>query len=85
MKNLVSKLLPLVEKLKGKKPVVIILSVVAIGAYFFAVSKGYLKEDVINLDTIINYLDSTFTVVPADSVELPVDTVQTFLDSVTVN
>ena len=39
MKNFIPKLLPLVEKLKGKKKSVIILSVVAIAAVIFAVQK----------------------------------------------
>lgn len=85
MKNLLTKLLPLVEKLKGKKPLVIVLSAVVIAAYFYGVNKGYIGENAINLDVVINYLDSTFKTAPVDSVELPADTVQTFIDSVTIN
>lgn len=85
MKNLVAKLLPLVEKLKGKKPLVIILSVVVVGAYYYGVNKGYIGENAINLDSVINYLDSTFTTVPTDSVEVPADTAQVIMDSVVIN
>lgn len=70
MKNLVSKLMPLVQKLKGKKKIVIILSVVAIAAYVFAVQKGYIAEDAVKLDVVIDYINSTFT----DSIAIPVDT-----------
>jgi hypothetical protein len=70
MKNLVSKLMPLVQKLKGKKKIVIILSVVAIAAYVFAVQKGYIAEDAVKLDVVMDYINSTFT----DSIAIPVDT-----------
>jgi hypothetical protein len=70
MKNLINKLFPLVDKLKGKKKIVIILSIVAIGAYVFAVQKGYIAEDAIKLDVVIDYISSTF----ADSIATPVET-----------
>jgi hypothetical protein len=75
MKNLVSKLLPLVDKFKGKKPIVIILSVVAIVVGVFAVKKGYITEESLNFETIINVVSDAFATTPIDSVVAPVDNV----------
>jgi hypothetical protein len=78
MKNLVSKLLPLVNKFKGKKPIVIILSVVAIVAGVFAIQKGYIAEGSIDFGSIIDQVNSAFAdsavIVPVDSIISPVDT-----------
>lgn len=79
MKNLVSKLLPLISKFKDKKPIVTILSVLAIAAVIFAIQKGYIAEDSIKLDTIVDYVsqvfaDSVETALPADSVIISIDT-----------
>jgi hypothetical protein len=80
MKNVVSKLIPLVFKLKGKKKSVIILSVVAIAAVIFAVEKGYISEDVVKFDVIIDQISAAFpdsaeTVNTVDSVVNVVDTI----------
>jgi hypothetical protein len=87
MKNIVSKLVPLVSKLKGKKKIVVILSVVAIAAYVFAVQKGYIAEDAVKLDVVIDYISNVFTdstVVPVDSIISPVDTLAIeVVDSIT--
>ena len=89
MKNLVSKLLPLMDKLKGKKKIVIILSIVAIGAYVFAVQKGYIAEDAIKLDVVIDYISNTFVdsvSISADNIISPVDTLSIeVVDSITVH
>jgi hypothetical protein len=77
MKNLVSKLLPLVDKFKGKKPIVVILSIVAIGAGIFAVQKGYIAEESLNFETIINVVNDAFTTTPIDSVVTPVEPIDT--------
>ena len=71
MKNLVSKLLPLIDKFKGKKPIVIILSVVAIVAGVFAVKKGYISEDLLDVNMIVGFIDNTFA---SDSTQAVVDT-----------
>ena len=60
MKNLVSKLIPLVSKLRGKKKQVIILSVVAIAAGIFAVQKGWIAEDALKFDLIIDQISAAF-------------------------
>lgn len=89
MKNIVSKLVPLVSKLKGKKKIVVILSVVAIAAYVFAVQKGYIAEDAVKLDVVIDYISNVFTdstVVPVDSIISPVDTLAVkVVDSIAVH
>ena len=89
MKNILSKLVPLVSKLKGKKKIVIVLSVVAIAAYVFAVQKGYIAEDAIKLDVVIDYISNIFTdstVAPVDSIISPVDTLAVkVVDSIAVH
>jgi len=80
MKNVVSKLIPLVSKLKGKKKQVIILSVVAIAAGIFAVQKGWITEDALKFDIIIDQISAAFpdsveTVNTVDSVVNVVDTI----------
>ena len=87
MKNLVSKLLPLIDKFKGKKPIVIVLSVVAIAAGVFAVQKGYIAEESLNFETIINVVSDAFATTPIDSVVAPVEPIDTLaievVDSIT--
>ena len=79
-KDLIGKLLPLVSKVKGQKPIVLILSVVAIGACIFAIQKGYIAEGSIDFGNIIDqisgaFADSTTVVVPVEDIALPVDSV----------
>jgi hypothetical protein len=58
MKNLpVNKMISLINAVKGKKPVVIIASVVAIAAAIFAINKGYISEDMLNVDAIVSFID----------------------------
>ena len=54
------KIMNVINLVKGKNPVVIIISVVAIGLGLFAVSKGYIPESVVDINTIINYIDGAF-------------------------
>ena len=79
-KDLIGKLLPLVSKVKGQKPIVLILSVVAIGACIFAIQKGYIAEGSIDFGSIIDQISGTFgdsaaVVVPVEDIALPVDSV----------
>lgn len=80
-KDLIGKLLPLVSKVKGQKPIVLILSVVAIGACIFAIQKGYIAEGSIDFGSIIDQISGTFAdsaaavVVPVEDITLPVDSV----------
>ena len=84
MKNVFSKLLPLIDKFKGKKPIVIILSVVAIAAGIFAVQKGYIAEESLNFEAIINVVSDAFTEAPADSVIAPIDSVIAPVDTLAI-
>lgn len=76
MKNVVSKLIPIAGKLKGKKKIVIILSVVAIAAGIFAVQKGWIAEDALKFDLIIDQISAAFP----DSTAV-VDTAVSVIDS----
>jgi hypothetical protein len=85
-KDLISKLLPLVSKVKGQKPIVLILSVVVIGACIFAIQKGHIAEGSIDFGNIIDQISGIFgdnvdVVVPTDSI--PVDNIMVPVDSVT--
>lgn len=83
MKNQISKLLPLVAKLKGKKKVVIVLSIVAIAAGLFAVQKGWIAEDALKFDLIIDQISAAFpdSTVVVDTVVNHVDTTLNVIDS----
>ena len=70
MKDLINKLLPLLTSLKGKKPIVIIIAILAVAAGLFAVHKGYIPESALNIDAIVNEVSSAFTI---DSVHAVVD------------
>jgi hypothetical protein len=82
MKNLpVNKMISLINAVKGKKPVVIIASVVAIAAAIFAINKGYISEDMLNVDAVVNFIDG---VVSKEAETVAVDTavVDVIVDSV---
>lgn len=83
MKNQISKLIPLVAKLKGKKKVVIVLSVVAIAAVIFSVQKGWIAEDAVKFDLIIDQISAAFpdSTVAVDTVVNHVDTTLNVVDS----
>ena len=60
MKDLVSKLIKLLLSLKGKKPIVVgIVAVIFILGYF-AVQKGYISQDVLDMDLIIKEVEKAF-------------------------
>lgn len=82
MKNQIPKLVPLVSKLKGKKKVVIVLSVVAIAAVIFAAQKGYISEDAVKFDLIIDQIDAAFAdSAVVDTVVNQIDTTLNVVDS----
>ena len=83
MKNQIPKLVPLVSKLKGKKKVVIVLSVVAIAAVIFSVQKGWIAEDSIKFDLIIDQISAAFpdSTVVVDTVVNQIDTTLNVVDS----
>jgi hypothetical protein len=60
MKDLVSKLIKLLLSLKGKKPIVIgIVAVIFILGYF-AVQKGYISQDLLDINLIIKEVENAF-------------------------
>lgn len=82
MKNVpVNKLISLINAVKGKKPVVIIASVVVIAAAIFGINKGYISEDMLNVDAVVNFIDG---VVSKESEAVAVDTavVDVIVDSI---
>jgi len=83
MKDLVTKLVDLLNSLKGKKPVVIgIVSVIFILGYF-GVQKGYITQDMLDMDFITKQVESFF---PTDTLSIPVDTLKTnVIDSLKIN
>jgi hypothetical protein len=85
MKNLVNKLLPLVDKFKGKKPIIIILSVVVIAAGIFAAQKGYIAEESLNFEAIINVVSNVFATAPVDSVAIPLEPIDSLAIDVVVD
>lgn len=82
MKNVpVNKLISLINAVKGKKPVVIIASVVVIAAAIFGINKGYISEDMLNVDAVVNFING---VVSKESEAVAVDTavVEVIVDSI---
>ena len=77
MKNVFSKLLPLINKFKGKKPIVIILSIIAIAIGIFAAQKGYITEESLNFEAIINVVSDAFSEVQVDSIIVPIEPMDT--------
>jgi len=79
MKLPMDKINSLINAVKGKKPVVVIISVLALAAGVFAVSKGYIPESMLDVNFIVTYIEGAF----GESVKA-VDTVttQVVVDSV---
>ena len=84
-KDLIGKLLPLANKFKGKKPIVLILSAVAIAACIFAIQKGYIAEGSIDFGSIIDQINNAFAITPIDSVVTPVEPIDTLAIEVVVD
>jgi len=72
MKDLLPKLMSVFNLAKGKKPVVLILSVVAVLVLYYAASKGWITGEVVTIEQIVDGISSAF---PADTVKAVVDTV----------
>jgi hypothetical protein len=51
----------LINAVKGKKPVIIIISVLALAAGVFAVSKGYIPESMLDVNSIVTYVEGIFS------------------------
>jgi len=77
------KAVSLIGALKGKKPVVIIACVVIFIVGIFAAKKGYISEDLVNIDTIVSFVNGALG---SDSTQAVVDTathVNNVVDSLT--
>ena len=79
----VNKLISLINAVKGKKPVVIIASVVAIAAAIFAINKGYISEDMLNVEAVVSFIEGAVskeaevTVIDTVSTQVVVDSIIT--------
>ena len=61
MKNLpIQKILELLNTLKGKKPAVVGISIGAVIIVYYMISKGYISESAININSIITQIDEAF-------------------------
>jgi hypothetical protein len=83
----VNKIVSLVAAVKGKKPAVIIASVVAVVVAIFAINKGYISEDMLNVDVIVGFIDNAVSngspaVIDSPAVEVVVDSVVNVVDSI---
>jgi hypothetical protein len=68
----------LIGAVKGKKPVVIIVCVVIFIVGILAAKKGYISEDLVNVDTIVSFVSNAFA---SDSAKAAVDTAAHVIDS----
>ena len=68
----------LIGAVKGKKPVVIIACVVIFIVGIFAAKKGYISEDLLDINTIVGFVDNAFA---SDSTKAAVDTAAHVIDS----
>ena len=83
----VNKIVSLVGAVKGKKPVVIIASVVAVVVAIFGINKGYISEDMLNVDAIVGFIDNSVgneaqAVVDSPAVQVVVDSVADVVESI---
>lgn len=85
MKKFQEKLLPLISVFKGKKPMVIIVSLVVIGLALLGVKYGYIPEESLDIHFIVNQIDGIFTSPVKDSVAQPVDTLVNVVDTLSVS
>lgn len=61
MKNLpIQKILEVLNTLKGKKPAVVGISIGAVIIVYYMISKGYISESAININSIITQIDEAF-------------------------
>jgi hypothetical protein len=77
MKELLNKIMPLLEKLKGKKTSVVIVTIAIVLVGYLGVHYGMISEDALNIDLIINSVGSLFD-------KSAVDTVSTQITDTTI-
>jgi hypothetical protein len=71
MKDLVTKLVSLIVSLKGKKPAIVGTIVVVFILGYFAVQKGYIPQDLLDVKFITEQVESLFA---SDSTKVVIDT-----------
>lgn len=81
MKDLLPKLMSAFNLAKGKKPVVIIVSIVTVAVLYYAASKGWVPSDIVSIEQIVDGVSSAFS---TDSVKAAVDMVPIPVDTLTV-
>lgn len=70
MKDSISKnLVPLLSKVKGKKPVIIVATVIVAIVGYLAVQKGYISQTVVNNFISSGKIDSIFTMPATDIIK----------------
>ncbi len=79
MKNILPKLMSVFNLAKGKKPIVLILSVVAVFVMYYAAHKGWIASDIVSVEQIVDGVSSAF---PNDTVQVVVDSVSATVDPV---
>jgi hypothetical protein len=72
------KAVSLIGALKGKKPVVIIACIVIFIVGIFAAKKGYISEDLLDVNAIVGFVDSALA---SDTTQAAVDTTVQVIDS----
>jgi hypothetical protein len=85
MKKIKEKILPTISSLKGKKPIVIVVSVVVIGLALLGVKYGYISEDMLDFHLIVNQVDGIFVSPDKDSILQPVDTLVNVVDTLSIS
>ena len=78
MKNLNEKILALISLLKGKKPIVIIITAAIFGLGVLGVKYGYIPEDIINIELIVKQVTGQFG---QESTKVVVDSTKVILDT----
>ena len=78
MKNLNEKILALISLLKGKKPIVIIITAAIFGLGVLGVKYGYIPEDIINIELIVKQVTGQFG---QESTKVVVDSTTVILDT----
>lgn len=68
MKELLNKIMPLFEKLKGKKTSVVIVTIAIVLVGYLGVHYGMISEDALNIDLIINSVGNLFEKSAVDTV-----------------
>jgi len=66
--SLIKSLMALLQKSKGKKPVVIVITIAVFVLGYFAVQKGYISQDLLDSGILTDQVDSVFSTSTVDSI-----------------